>query len=189
MGLRRRRLAVLGITGTTAAAVVALSLVAPEATRPVDRTLDAVEAFEDLPTTHVDGPIEYATEPPVGGQHADAWLDCGVYDEQVPAENLVHDLEHGTVVIAHDPDLDTDDVDALAAQLPDNGILTPWSGMEAPVVVTVWGRRLQLTGADDPRLPLFVERFGGGGTAPEPFASCAGGTADPSDADDDGVAV
>ena len=41
--------------------------------------------------------------------------------------------------------------------------------------MTVWGRQLRLTGADDPRLPLFVAAFGDGHTAPEPFASCAGG--------------
>ena len=41
--------------------------------------------------------------------------------------------------------------------------------------MTVWGRQLRLTGADDPRLPLFLAAFGDGHTAPEPFASCAGG--------------
>ena len=45
-------------------------------------------------------------------------------------------------------------------------------------MVTVWGRQLALTGADDPRLPLFIDTFGAGETAPEPFASCAGGVPD-----------
>jgi hypothetical protein len=147
----------------------------------VDLTLDAVEVFEDLPTTHTDDAVEYPTEPPVGGPHAGEWLDCGAYDEQVPAENLVHDLEHGTVVIAHDPDLDADEVALLAEQLPQNGILTPWSGLDAPVVVVVWERRLALTGADDPRLALFIAELGNGETAPEPRASCAGGIEPPRD--------
>jgi hypothetical protein len=51
------------------------------------------------------------------------------------------------------------------------------------VVVTVWGRQLALTGADDPRLGMFVAAFGDGHTAPEPFASCAGGVRDPDTGD------
>jgi hypothetical protein len=54
------------------------------------------------------------------------------------------------------------------------------------VVVTVWGRQLALVGADDPRLPLFLHRYGGGETAPEPFASCAGGVRDPDPSAGDG---
>ena len=42
-------------------------------------------------------------------------------------------------------------------------------------MITVWGRQLDLTGADDPRLQLFIDQFAEGVTAPEPFASCAGG--------------
>lgn len=170
-------LGVLLVMGTATVLPEAVERLRPE---PVDRTLDAVEVFEDLPTTHTDEPVDYATEPPVGGPHAGDWLDCGVYDEQVPAENLAHDLEHGTVVIAHDPSLDPDDIDELAQQLPQNGILTPWADLDAPVVVSVWARRLALTGSDDPRLPLFIAELGSGETAPEPMASCAGGI-DPAD--------
>jgi hypothetical protein len=179
-----RRVLVVALCGVLL--VVGTALLLPQAverarTEPVDLTLDAVQVFEDLPTTHTDEDVDYPTEPPVGGPHADEWLDCGVYDEQVPAQNLVHDLEHGTVVIAHDPDLDDDDREALADLLPQNGIMTPWVGLDAPVVVTVWGRWLALTGADDPRLPLFVRELGNGETAPEPRASCAGGIEPPVD--------
>ena len=171
-------LGVLLVMGTALLLPQAAERARPE---PVDLTLDAVEVFEDLPTTHTDEDVDYPTEPPVGGPHADRWLDCGVYDEQVPAENLVHDLEHGTVVIAHDPSLDDGDLSLLADLLPQDGIMTPWAGLDAPVVVTVWGRRLALTGADDPRLPLFIRELGNGETAPEPMASCAGGIEPPQD--------
>lgn len=69
-------------------------------------------------------------------------------------------------------------MDRLAELLPDNGILSPYPDQEAPVVITVWGRQLELTGPEDPRIALFVAAFGAGETAPEPFASCHGG-ADP----------
>lgn len=142
--------------------------------------LGEVRVYDDLDPTHETGEIDYPTSPPVGGPHHPQWLECGVYDTQVSAENLVHDLEHGTVVITYRDDaVDADGVDRLAAQLPANGILTPWAEQTADVVITVWGRQLELDGPDDPRIPLFVDAFGAGETAPEPYASCAGGLTDP----------
>ena len=88
-------------------------------------------------------------------------------------------MEHGTVWITYDPDLAAGEAEELAGLLPQNGIVSPYDGLGAPVVVTVWGRQLELEGADDPRLELFIDQFGGGVTAPEPFASCAGGLSDP----------
>lgn len=175
----RAPLVALLVTLLLAALIVTAAAVVPRLlAEPVDRTLDQVRVYDDLPTTHVDGDVDYEQDPPVGGQHADRWLDCGAYETQVRAENVVHDLEHGTVLVTYRPGTSAADVDRLEALLPDNGILSPWDGLDAPVVVTVWGRQLALTGADDPRLPLFIDTFGAGETAPEPFASCAGGVPD-----------
>ncbi len=142
-------------------------------------TLDEVRRYDDLETLHTLGDVDYAQVPPVGGQHYPTWLDCGVYDAPVADELAVHALEHGTVWLTHDPDLSADELEVLADALPANGILSPYPGMDAPVVVTVWGRQLALDGADDPRLALFVAEYGAGETAPEPFASCAGGVRGP----------
>lgn len=139
-----------------------------------EANLDDVQVFDPEPG-HDNGDVDYAESPPVGGLHNDVWLDCGVYDEQLPEEHVVHDLEHGTVWITYEPGLADDDVEELADALPQNGILSPYDELRAPVVVTVWGRQLDLTGADDPRLQLFIEEFAEGVTAPEPFASCSGG--------------
>ncbi len=91
-------------------------------------------------------------------------------------ENVVHDLEHGTVWISYDPDLADDDVAALAELLPQNGILAPYPGLKAPSSSPSGAASSTLDGADDPRLALFIKTYGGGETAPEPSASCAGGT-------------
>lgn len=134
-----------------------------------------VRVFEDLPTTHVEDEVDYETSPPAGGEHDETWLDCGSYDRPVREENAVHSLEHGTVWITYDPDLGADDVAVLEAALPEFGILSPYEGLPAPVVVTVWERQLELDGADDPRLGLFVDEYGDGGTAPETGVGCPGG--------------
>lgn len=142
-----------------------------------DSGLDGVQVYAGLPTTHVTDPVDYEQVPPVGGPHFGEWLDCGVYTSPVQDENAVHDLEHGAVWITYDPSLGDDDVATLEDALPQNGIMSPYDGLPAPVVVTVWGTQLALDGADDPRLAEFVEEYDDGVTAPEPFASCAGGTA------------
>lgn len=165
-------LAVLGVL-IIAGIVAAASLFAHE--EPVSKDLSEVKSYDDLSNAHTDDDIDYPQTPPVGGPHDPEWLDCGVYLEPVRDENVVHDLEHGTVWITFQPGLDDDEIEELAGLLPQNGILSPYAGQSAPVVVTVWGRQLELTGADDPRLPLFIEEFGRGVTAPEPNASCAGG--------------
>ena len=145
----------------------------------VEANLDEVQTYEFDGGLHTLGEISYEQSPPAGGEHNPIWLDCGVYDVPVNNENAVHDLEHGTVWITYDPSLADDEVAELEDELPDNGILSPYEGQESPVVVTVWGKQLELVGADDPRLELFIAEFEGGVTAPEPFASCEGGNPDP----------
>jgi hypothetical protein len=182
---------VIGLTVLAAVIVVVAAVLVP---RVIDNLRDdevaspAIEepassdvlVVQDLSTEHRDDEdVDYEQTPPLGGPHDDQWLACGVYDEPIRDENAVHDLEHGAVWITHDPELSEDDVAALAEQLPDNGIMSPYPGLPAPVVVTVWGVQLQLDGADDPRLAEFIDEYGDGGTSPEPFASCEGGLTDP----------
>lgn len=154
-------------------------------------TLAAVATYDDLPTTHLEigEDHSYAQSPAVGGPHAPVWIECGVHDEPLPEVNAVHDLEHGTTWITYRPDdVDDDGVDRLADQLPANGLLSPYPDQAAPVVITVWGRQLELTGPDDPRIALFVAEYGAGDTAPEPYASCNGGV-DPADLAGSGVSA
>jgi hypothetical protein len=183
---RPRRLPVV-LASVAAALVLGAALVAPlvdrafrgeeQARRALDLTL--VETWEIADRSHTTDDLTYPQDPPAGGAHAPVWLACGVYDEPLREENAVHDLEHGTVWITHDPDLSASDVEELAAQLPDNGIMSPREDLPAPVVVTVWGVQLRLDGADDERLGLFLEEYGDGHTAPEFGVSCEGGTPDP----------
>jgi hypothetical protein len=183
----RRSPLLLVLSSAVALVVLGGALLAPVVARlagyqpePVD--LSEVRVWEIEDTRHTDGDVDYPQDPPAGGPHAPVWLDCGVYDEAVREENAVHDLEHGTVWITHDPDLPERDVEALAEVLPDNGIMSPRDGLSSPVVVTVWGAQLALDGPWDPRLRLFLEEYGDGHTAPEFGVTCNGGTRDPAGA-------
>ena len=151
--------------------------------------LDDVRTWKITERHHTEDDVDYDQTPPAGGPHRRIWLDCGVYDDPVEDEYAVHDLEHGTVWITYDPeDVDADGVRALEERLPDNGILSPYPGLPAPVVVTVWGNQLRLTGPDDGGLVAFIRKFSDGSTAPEPMSSCHGGVRDP-DEDGNGAEV
>ncbi|RYP87022.1 DUF3105 domain-containing protein [Nocardioides guangzhouensis] len=137
--------------------------------------LDQVRQYDVGEVVHTEDQVSYTQAPPVGGDHANEWLQCGRYDEPVREENMVHSLEHGTVWITYRPGLPAADLRALADVLPAKGVLSPYADQSAPVVVTVWNTQLRLAGADDQRLDEFVATYGDGGTSPEPFASCEGG--------------
>ncbi len=63
--------------------------------------------------------------------------------------------------ITYRPGLDTADVQSLRPRSTRSraarSMLSPYPGLPAPVVVTVWNAQLDLNGADDPRLPISPE--------------------------------
>lgn len=142
--------------------------------------LQAVKTYDYPGGEHTSSAVTYTATPPAGGPHDPQWEDCGVYTKPIRNENAVHALEHGTVWITYRPGLSAQGVQTLATALgavkSKKTILSPYPGLPAPAVVSVWNAQLDLTGPDDPRLPVFLKYYGDGHTSPEgAFASCAGG--------------
>jgi hypothetical protein len=90
-------------------------------------------------------------------------------------------MEHGAVWITYQPDLSSDQVEALRNLAHDNTyvLVSPYPDLPAPVVASAWGKQLQLDSANDPRLEQFVSAFREGPQTPEPGAPCIGGTGNP----------
>lgn len=145
---------------------------------PAGGELDEVQSFADLSHDHVDGPLSFDQDPPVGGEHNGRWLACDVYDQPVPSEVAVHSMEHGGVWITYDPELPAEQVEALAelAGIDEQYVLvSPYAGLPAPVVASTWGLQLEADAADDPRLEQFVRTYAGGDQGGEPGAPCRDG--------------
>lgn len=156
----------------------------------LDDGIDGTVSFPDPGLDHQDGNIEYPQPVPPGGKHSAAWQNCGIYDEPVPPEPIVHSLEHGAVWIAYQPDLPSGQVEMLrelvqqAQQARGEPLvllapLPAQSPMDAPIVVTAWRVQLQLEDAADERLVQFLDRYQNGPFAPEPGAPCSGGVGEP----------
>ena len=141
--------------------------------------IDGLVTYTDLARDHVDSEVDYPQLPPVGGAHDPAWLTCTgtVYDEPVRDENAVHSMEHGAVWVTYQPDLPKDQVAALAGVVEGTpySLLSPYPGIDSPVVLTAWDVQLSVDSATDQRVAEFVAEFANGPQTPEPGASCDGG--------------
>jgi hypothetical protein len=171
----KRQFIILGVVGFAILAIVVIL-----ATRPAAAPR-GTESFEVQSREHVSGPVTYDQVPPVGGDHAPQWQNCGFYSSPVPNETAVHSMEHGAVWITYKSDINPDQINRLrqitAAQ---SFILTsPYPDLPAPVVASAWGRQIRLDSAEDPRLEQFIAAFKQGPTTPERGAPCGGGVGSP----------
>lgn len=144
--------------------------------------IEGVASFTGLERNHKAGTLPYPQSPPVGGNHAPAWQNCGVYDAPVVKENAVHSMEHGAVWITYQPNLPANTVEQLRSQAVGGRgyvLLTPYADLTSPVVATAWGYQLKLDDATDPRLAQFIATYAQGPQTPEPGAVCAGAVGNP----------
>ena len=143
--------------------------------------LSMVETIEVTDRSHVDGPVEYPQQPPVGGAHAAVWQNCGSYAQPVPDEQAVHSLEHGAIWIAYRPDLPADQVAVLQELTLGQPyvLVSPYPSLDTAVVASAWGARLPLERVDESLLGAFIEAYAQGPETPEPGAPCSSGTGVP----------
>jgi hypothetical protein len=180
---RARRRGLIGI-GSGAVVLVVLALIISWALTHATVQQSAASAlvtYPGLARDHVTGPVTYQQTPPAGGPHASVWQNCGIYTSPVPNENAVHSLEHGAIWITYRPDLAANQVSDLRADVTGQpyGLLSPYPGLPAPIVATVWGIQLKLQNAADPELKAFINKYADGSKAPEPGGECTGGSGTP----------
>lgn len=108
----------------------------------------------------------YNSVPPTSGQHWPIWAEWGVYDEPIPDEVQVHNLEHGGVVLQYR--CSCPEAVAILERFADARtgypvlvIAAPYPGMEAEVAFTAWGRIQELAGDEvtPETVRAFVEAF------------------------------
>lgn len=93
-------------------------------------------------------PGVYASTPPTSGCHDPSTVNWGVYTSAPITQELIHNLEHGGIVIWYQPGQVTDEQIAeltsyVNLQITGNRykvLLTPWEGTDFghPIAVTAW---------------------------------------------------
>ena len=126
------------------------------------------------------GTDPYSSLPATSGPHWGTPANWGVYSTPQAESQLIHNLEHGGVVIWYDPDrVDAEGVAELEQFVRAQNatgvsgrfkfIVSPWGGEEplpSPVVATSWRWVLELEEADTAAIDEFAREHYG--VAPEP---------------------
>ncbi|MFI8945644.1 DUF3105 domain-containing protein [Streptomyces sp. NPDC053750] len=141
---------------------------------------DGVQTWEgNLSRNHVAKKVTYPVEPPVGGDHNQVWMNCDgdVYTKPLNNENAVHSLEHGAVWVTYTSKAPKAEVEKLAAKVKKTpySLMSPVEGQKDPIMLSAWGHQRTVTGADDPNVNTFFEKFVQGEQTPEPGAACTNG--------------
>lgn len=111
---------------------------------------------------HRTGSLEYETTPPVSGPHAPQPAACGTHAEPISDEEQVHTLEHGAVGIQYRPDLDPEQIaviEELVAGYDTHVFSAPHPGMEPNVVVSSWGKKIELDSARTQVIRAYIRAF------------------------------
>ncbi|MEM7111832.1 MAG: DUF3105 domain-containing protein [Chloroflexota bacterium] len=170
------------IIGAIALGIIGLGYLLYLNVRP-DPPIEGVVVFPRPSRGHDDTVrYEYGGLPPVGGTHNNAWQNCGIYDEPIAAEHIIHSMEHGTVWISYRPDLSDADVETLRdyAREQDGFIMiSVWPEQESSIVMTAWGVQLSLDSVDDNRIEAFIDKYRVGPQTPERGATCQRGVGVP----------
>lgn len=188
---KRNRTITIWVSSIAGAAVIALvaTLVIVTNTPKVDPqtiALTGLKTWDLKAGQHVDPkPVDYLADygmnPPAGGAHWSAELNCGVYTEPQQNELAVHSLEHSAVWVTYNPDqVSGADLKTLTDRIPRTyAILSPYPGLDAPIVVSAWGAQMKLSSVGDKGLDGFIARYLKSPNAPEPGAPCSGGVDGP----------
>jgi hypothetical protein len=95
----------------------------------------------DFPTLSSPTKGIWSTFPPSGGGHYGAWAVWGFYRQPVNPRQVVHNEEHGGVVIWWGPQVPSSTVDKLEAfyqEKPEGMMGTPLAGLGKKIALTAW---------------------------------------------------
>lgn len=117
-------------------------------------------------------PGGYSTVPPTSGRHWGAWSDCGFYNHPLPDELLVHNLEHGNIIVSYNL-ADSAEVAKLRAAVEaiplaeEYAIVRRYLAIpQGMVALTTWGVLDRMEGVDPERIARFFADYPGN-TGPE----------------------
>lgn len=135
-------------------------------------------AHEDNGRKHVEKKEYSEGELPTSGDHASpvAW---GAYETEQRDDQLIHNLEHGGIVVTYRPDISESELAALKRLLikpfsepkfqPTKIVLAPRATNKASIVLSSWQRSETLQSFDKGKVMKYVKR--NLGKSPEPLAS------------------
>jgi hypothetical protein len=126
-------------------------------------------------TTNPKTVVKYTqSDPPTSGKHYQVPPPLMIYDQPVPQWILLHDLEHGNVLVQYGDKVSTADKKALRAAVLSHRartLMAPYPKLGKRVVYTAWQRMLSCQGFQEDALTGAQAKWTGlKGIAPERVA-------------------
>ncbi len=116
---------------------------------------DCVEqAYPGLSAKHLGSPdakVKYNSFPPSSGPHFNSPAPWGLYPDPVKQPILVHNLEHGGIVIQYGSGVSEGDVQKLESFYQDDPyglVVAPYPKLGAKLALTAWNEPVYESGAD-----------------------------------------
>jgi hypothetical protein len=141
-----------------------------------------VKTFPNAGQNHIAAnqqPSNWNSNPPTSGDHLGNPLPPGTYDNEQDMRALVHNMEHGYVVILH-KGIPKDDLDQLETFVEDRDgsklVLAPWSGLDSNgVALAAWQNLETMQRVNMDVVQAFVNDYmvpdGAKSVAPEKYAA------------------
>jgi hypothetical protein len=152
-----------------------------DATKPekVSKEVLGTEVFSIVSREHIESGTpgsKYNSDPPTSGPHWNGPANKGVYDKELPDEQLIHNLEHGYIWISYRPGdanlqassganikgATEEEVNKLKAIVEKDNwkvVMVPRSRDQAKIVLAAWGRVLKLSDFDEKRIKDFISTY------------------------------
>ncbi|WP_370587943.1 DUF3105 domain-containing protein [Trichocoleus sp. FACHB-591] len=106
--------------------------------------------------------VKYNSNPPTSGPHYAIWAQWGIHAKAPLDERLVHNLEHGGVIISYKPEqIQGQALEQIKAQVRDLSknnpriILTPRPNLDTAIALTAWGYLQKLDRYDPSAVTAF----------------------------------
>ncbi len=128
----------------------------------------AIQGREHIAIGAVHAP--YNSNPPTSGWHYAEPASWGMYQTELPDEQVIHNLEHGGIWISY-KDIDADTkakLENLAKQFPNSVIITPRASNDSKITLASWGRLEKLEAFDEAKILAFIKS--NTNKSPEPIA-------------------
>ncbi len=164
----KNKFGLLAVLVGVVALMVAIFVLGNRATPEPQEVALVGQKFDDQGQKHIaDGEQHeaYNSSPPTSGPHYGSPAPWGIKNAEIVDEVLLHNLEHGGIVITYKPDLPADQIEQLkqiATTLPQSKnfnsvkiILAPRAKNDRPVSLLAWTYQEHLDSPDGAKIKEF----------------------------------
>lgn len=131
----------------------------------VSNPVEGVAEYEIIGKNHISqGALGsgYNSNPPSSGPHWPNPAKNGVYDNTLPDEQLIHNLEHGYVWMSYRPDVSDDIKNKLKEIVQKDDwkvVLAPRDKNDFAIALVAWGRVLEMDEPDYGKIEDFIKVY------------------------------